>query len=509
MHYLPRRITALLLVLCLSLSFSTPAFAVEEDMVLQQVFGTSDEIDIADQALEELLDTEEVPADAAQETPETDPEPSQEDPSAAPEDDTAQTTDPAEEEPEEQPGEEESDQQPDAEEGGEQTRAEESSAQPEEEVEPDPEPLPITGVKASYTIKYGSKLTLAPEAGTGGALSFETSDKTIATVSDKGVVTPKGIGSCTITVIAAATETYPETRTETKVTVQKQTQTITLPKTTITKKFVKGNTFSLGAKASAGGKLTYKSSNTAVATVTAKGKVKMKKSGKVTITIKAAKTDTAKAASAVTVTISLYHRAKSLSPSSSYRSGKYYKALMALKLSGTARANMLAIAKSQIGYHESNSSGKLAGTSSGGSNYTEFGRYYGYNGVPWCAIFVNWCARENGVSTSVIPKYCAVRDYYSFYHRKGQHYYTWSKVRQQKYTPRKGDLILYSNTLGGTTHHIGYVLKATYTKKYVTLVTVEGNTSDQVKKVTMKMSRSSTSGKTGGHYINGIAAPKY
>lgn len=497
MHYLPRRITALLLALCLSLSISFPAFATEEDMVLQQVFGTSDEADITDQAMEELLETEE--GDTSTENPAPDPEPSQEDASTTPKEEGVQTADSAD-----------SSQQPSGKTDSEQTDADPGTEQPDEEEPELPAPQPITGVESDYTVKYGSKLTLKPAGGT-GTFTYASSDKTIATVSAKGVVTPKGIGSCTITVSAASTEGYSTAPTpvKTKVTIKQQTQKVTVPKTSITKKFVKGSTFSLGAVASAKGKLSYKSSDTSVATVTAKGVVKMKKSGKVTITIKAAATKTAKASSAVKVTICLYHRAKSLSPSSSYRSGKYYKALMALKLSGTARANMLAIAQSQVGYHESNSSKKLAGTSGGGRNYTEYGRYYGWNGVAWCAIFVNWCARENSVSYGVIPKYCAVRDYYSFYHRKGQHYYTWSKVRQKKYTPRKGDLIFYSNTLGGTTHHIGYVLSATYTKKYVTLVTVEGNTSNAVKKVTMKMSRSSSSGKTGGHYINGIAAPKY
>ena len=62
--------------------------------------------------------------------------------------------------------------------------------------------------------------------------------------------------------------------------------------------------FSLGAKANSGGKLTYKSSDPKVATVSSAGKVTLKGSGKTTITITAAATTNYKAASKkITITV--------------------------------------------------------------------------------------------------------------------------------------------------------------------------------------------------------------
>jgi hypothetical protein len=62
--------------------------------------------------------------------------------------------------------------------------------------------------------------------------------------------------------------------------------------------------FSLGASASGGGKLTYKSSNTKVATVSSTGKVTVKGAGKATITVTAAATSTYnKATKKITVTV--------------------------------------------------------------------------------------------------------------------------------------------------------------------------------------------------------------
>lgn len=550
------RILALMLALSMALSCQVTAFAAQEDVVLEQVFGTSDQDEILEQAIDELSeDGEESEADEEAAA------------SSASEEEADEAEPPAEEAPEvsetvESPEAAEvtwaladgtyapkaeyiytgkeirPDYQVDGKDVGEDyTESWYSDEELTQETEDFtncgtrylvltdaegnvyasgayaiiPAEQTITGVKESYKLSYHEELNLVPKAK--GTLTYSTSNKAIATVDQTGNVKIVGVGSCTITIKAAATNNYQAASKAVKVTGIKADQTIQMGADgkadgVMYKKYVKSGKIDLRVVREGDGKVTYKSSNTSVATVSAKGIVTMKKTGTVKVTVTAAATANYNKAT-YEVTIHQYHSAKKLSYASTYKGGKYYKALMALKLSGSARANLLSIAQSQIGYHESNSSKKLAGTASGSKNYTEFGRYYGYNGVPWCAIFVNWCARENGTSTRVIPKYCAVRDYYKFYHRKGQHYYTWTKARQKKYTPKAGDLILYSNTKGGTTHHIGYVISAKYTSTYVTITTVEGNTSNAVRKVTMKMKRSSSSGYVNGHYINGFASPNY
>lgn len=138
-------------------------------------------------------------------------------------------------------------------------------------------------------------------------VTYTSSNATVATISDSGVITAKSVGSTTIRIYVASTENYRATVKEITVTVKEKPvnnanngsnnggNTTTVPivyKQTITaaSKTVayKSKAFRLNAKASAGGKLTYKSNNTKVAKVSKTGKVTVKNYGKATITIKAA-----------------------------------------------------------------------------------------------------------------------------------------------------------------------------------------------------------------------------
>lgn len=363
----------------------------------------------------------------------------------------------------------------------------------------------ITGVSTTYKRNCNTTFQLSPSAK--GTLSYKSSNTSVVKVSSSGKCTVVGAGTATVTITAAATQNYKAATKKVTVTGVRVSQTITLSKTSYSKKYSSGGTFSLGASTSGDGKLTYKSSDTDVVTVSSSGKCTMKGVGTATITVTAAKTNAYNKATA-TVKITVYTTAKTLKYSSSYKKGKYYKALMALKLTGGKRSNIVSIALSQLGYHESSSTSKLSGSSSGSGNCTEYGRYYGMTRGAWCAMFVSWCAREAGVSTSVIPKYAAVRSYHSYYKKKGR-FYSWSKVRKKSYAPKEGDLIIYANVKGGTAHHIGYVVSVTYTSSKVKIVTVEGNSSDQVRRKTLSLKRSSSSGKINGMYILGFAKPNY
>lgn len=62
-------------------------------------------------------------------------------------------------------------------------------------------------------------------------------------------------------------------------------------------------------------------------------------------------------------------------------------------VSGNQAADIVLIAKSQRGYHEGSNANDLTGSSTGSGNYTEYGRYYGYNGVAWGGYFIYWLGR--------------------------------------------------------------------------------------------------------------------
>jgi hypothetical protein len=127
-----------------------------------------------------------------------------------------------------------------------------------------------------------------------------TSTYSIATTShtyDSGVVTKEA------SVTAAGELTY-------TCIVCGSTKTTAIPKLKLTvaqtsyEKVYGSAAFSLGAKTNAGVKLTYKSSNTSVVTVTGAGKVAIKGTGSATVTISSAATDKYKAATKkVTITV--------------------------------------------------------------------------------------------------------------------------------------------------------------------------------------------------------------
>ncbi len=137
----------------------------------------------------------------------------------------------------------------------------------------------------SLTYPNSGKIT---SSGNRGALSYTSLNTAVATVNSSGVVTAKGPGTAKIRISAAATENYKAATKEVIVTVAKSAQSITVKSSAAlvaAGKNVKVSTF--GAK----GKVTFKSGDTAVASVNAStGVVTAKKVGTVRITATAAGT---------------------------------------------------------------------------------------------------------------------------------------------------------------------------------------------------------------------------
>ena len=155
---------------------------------------------------------------------------------------------------------------------------------------------------SDVTKTYGNAaFNLGAKTSGDGKLSYTSANTAVASVDSTGKVTIKGAGTAKITITASSTAAYYAASKTITVTVNKAAQTITA--SNFTKTY--GNAaFSIGAKTSGGGKLTYKSDKTAVAAVDSTGKVTVKGAGTAKITISAAATANYKAASKViTVTV--------------------------------------------------------------------------------------------------------------------------------------------------------------------------------------------------------------
>ena len=133
--------------------------------------------------------------------------------------------------------------------------------------------------------------------------------------------------------------------------------------------------------------------------------------------------------------------------SDAYRNSPYYAAVNAVQLTGEARADLLNVARSQLGYIEGGEAGDFGGSGSTGvrDNYTEYLYWYfgdatahGDN-YAWCAAFVSWCANRAGISTETIPRFARVQS-------EGQATFeSWGRFRSGAYIPAPGDLIFYGS----------------------------------------------------------------
>ncbi|MBR2108875.1 MAG: Ig-like domain-containing protein [Ruminococcus sp.] len=118
-------------------------------------------------------------------------------------------------------------------------------------------------------IKRKTSLTLKPA----GSYKFSSSNKTVATVSSKGIITAKKKGKAIITAQKSSV-------------IFKIVLTVKNPKLNYTKKTIKKNK-SFKLKVTGGsGKIVYTTSNKKIATIRGKGKIIGKKKGKATITVK-------------------------------------------------------------------------------------------------------------------------------------------------------------------------------------------------------------------------------
>lgn len=132
-----------------------------------------------------------------------------------------------------------------------------------------------------------------------------------------------------------------------------------------------------------------------------------------------------------------------------YMGSDYHKALAAVTLTGDYRKDIVAVALSQLGYHEGASAADFDGKHPDSKeDYTEFGRFAGTAGTAWCSEFYLWCARMAGVPTSIlnVSRSAIVNNWLKETSGK---YYSWNETIYGggSYEPQPGDLLQWVNDL--------------------------------------------------------------
>lgn len=181
------------------------------------------------------------------------------------------------------------------------------------------------------------------------------------------------------------------------------------------------------------------------------------------------------------LTVSVCSLEPTYNMSQQYRAEKYYENFSKLELSGDGASDVIAVALSQLGYHEGNDDSDLSGLNTSG--YKDFVEYnvlkgkldnnqgngvsYGYY---WCASFVNWCLRQARIPVNdTAAAEISCRRWLAAATNSGIY------MGKEGYSPRSADLIFFNDDGSEVTStHMGIVLYSTSTHVY----TIEGNTSN-------------------------------
>lgn len=123
------------------------------------------------------------------------------------------------------------------------------------------------------------------------------------------------------------------------------------------------------------------------------------------------------------------------------------------------RAGALAEASKHVGYKEQPA----------GSNRTRFGKWYGLDGNPWCAMFVTWCYVYAGSKAFLEGHRYAYVPYIVQDAHAGRNGLSVTR------TPLPGDVVCYDWD-GGAADHVG-LFERWASGSQIAFVAVEGNTS--------------------------------
>lgn len=183
---------------------------------------------------------------------------------------------------------------------------------------------------------------------------------------------------------------------------------------------------------------------------------------------------------------------------SQYKTGKFYKNMTSIPLTGDGRRDVFAVAASQMGYLEGDDTSGYTGEVGGYSNYTEYGYYLGLSGGSshaWCAAFCAWTFYTAEVTDidggagyetnsgniwadTYVPDWSGYLIDQGRYYAAYQYRNSYSYLYDASYVPQPGDLVFFYTASGdypGWEGHIGLVAYCNGGYVY----TFEGNTSSQ------------------------------
>ena len=143
--------------------------------------------------------------------------------------------------------------------------------------------------------------------------------------------------------------------------------------------------------------------------------------------------------------------------------------LREVELTGDPRRDLVAVAKSQLGYTESKTNIAIGGEFHGG-HYNRYGVWYGYPYGAWCAMFVSFCLYYAGIPDEAFPYDSGTVNWVDVLKHKGLF------ENALSHTPAPGDIVFFDWD-NGRADHVGIVTEV----EGSIMRTVEGNREPVVK----------------------------
>lgn len=158
-------------------------------------------------------------------------------------------------------------------------------------------------------------------------------------------------------------------------------------------------------------------------------------------------------------------------PNADVETAEIWERTIPTELSGIWADDVLAVAKSQLGYRESTDNYIVEEDGTTMKGYTRYGAWYGDSYGDWCAMFVSFCLNYAEVPRNEMPLDCNCQNWIQTLSDWGMYF-----DASSDYQPEPGDIIFFSIKKNGTSDHVGLVAEV---NEY-TIKTIEGNSGNQV-----------------------------
>lgn len=159
-------------------------------------------------------------------------------------------------------------------------------------------------------------------------------------------------------------------------------------------------------------------------------------------------------------------------PTADVESSAQWEATLPDSLSGTAAEDLLAVAKSQIGYKESVKNYTVLADGTTMQGYSRYGHWYGSRYGDWCAMFTAFCLHYADIPRSAMPYDANCGVWVDLLKANDQF------READGYTPVPGDIIFFDYNNSRQADHVGIVYSVDSENNKLT--TIEGNHSHRV-----------------------------